>query len=318
MHRFGRSLSVLMALGLTACAVLAYLLPVGWLTGLLQHFPAYYSAAWFLVAGLAWLSRARRWLAYFALLGSLLFAGFWAYPRIPVAQTSFQEGETLRIVWANLWHKPEVVEEFVAWIDQLEPAPDLIGVAEVHDSESLALLRARYPYGLSDPGSGLALFSRIQSIEQSSVLVSGARPVLRMSLPLGEHALEVVAAHSLVPVGVGHQLTFDRLATHLADFPEAILIGDLNASPWSREYRGLLQQAEMRDARRGQWPQATWHSAGLAPIRLPIDHALTRGQVEVLQFQVGPHIGSDHRPLIVDLKVKNRWRAQPAEASRSH
>jgi endonuclease/exonuclease/phosphatase (EEP) superfamily protein YafD len=318
MQRLGRGLSILMALGLTACAVLAYLLPVGWLTSLLRNFPAYYAAAWFLVACLAWFSQPNKRLAYAAFLGSLVFAGYWAFPRIPVTQTQVAEGETIRIVWANLWHKHAVVEDFVVWIDQLDPQPDVIGVAEVHLTESLALLRERFPYGLSDPGPGVALFSRVPPLEKSSLLVAGARPILRMALPMGENALEVVATHALVPVGVGHQLTFDRLAEHLADFPEAILIGDLNASPWSREYSGLLRQADMRDARRGLWPQATWYSAGWAPVRLPIDHALTRGQVEVLQFQVGPDIGSDHRPLIVDLKVKNREKVVPSEDVGSH
>lgn len=305
MKRFCRGLCLLMTLGLSACAVLAYLIPTGWLTGLLQHFPAYYAGAWLLVAGLAWFSRSSKNLAFAACAGSLIFAAYWAFPRIPVDQVHVEEGRTIRVVWANLWHQHAVVEDFVAWMDQLDPQPDVIGVAEVHLADSLALLRERFPYGLSDPGPGVALFSRIQPLEQSSLLVSGARPILRMALPIGENALEVVAAHALVPVGVGHQLTFDRLADHLAASPEAILIGDLNASPWSSEYSRLLQQTGMRDARRGQWPQATWYSAGWAPIRLPIDHALTRGQVEVLQFQVGPDIGSDHRPLIVDLKVKN-------------
>jgi endonuclease/exonuclease/phosphatase (EEP) superfamily protein YafD len=135
---------------------------------------------------------------------------------------------------------------------------------------------------------------------------------------MGANSFEVVAAHALVPVGVGHQLTFDRLAHHLADHPEAVLIGDLNASPWSREYSSLLRQAEMRDARRGQWPHATWHSAGWAPVRLPIDHALTRGRVEVLDFQLGPDIGSDHRPLVVDLKVENRAKADRGENRDGH
>jgi endonuclease/exonuclease/phosphatase (EEP) superfamily protein YafD len=318
MQRIVRGVSVLLALGLSAATALAYLLPVGWLTGLLQHFPAYYAAAWFGVACLAWLSQPSKRLAYAALMACLLFTGFWAFPRIPLAQDEVVEGEVIRIVWANLWHQEAVVEDFADWIDQLEPQPDVIGVAEVHHSDSLALLRERFPYGLSDPGSGLALFSRVAPVEKSSLLVSGARPILRMSLPMGANSLEVVAAHALVPVGVGHQQTFDRLAKHLADFPEAVLIGDLNASPWSREYSGLLDQAKMRDARRGQWPQATWHAAGWVPVRLPIDHALTRGRVEVLQFQVGPDIGSDHRPLIVDLKVENRAKPNGTENPDGH
>jgi hypothetical protein len=160
LRRFSRGFSVLIAFGLTAAAVLAYLLPVGWLTGLLQHFPAYYALAWFFVACLAWFSQANKRLAYAALMGCLIFTCYWAFPRIPVAQHQVAEGQAIRLVWANLWHQHQVVEDFVDWIDQMEPQPDVIGVAEVHQSASLALLRERFPYGLSDPDSGLALFDR--------------------------------------------------------------------------------------------------------------------------------------------------------------
>ena len=147
MQRFGRGLCVLMTLGLSACAVLAYLIPTGWLTGLLQHFPAYYAWAWLFVACLAWFSRSSKALAYAACVGSLIFTAFWAFPRIPVAQVQVDEGKTIRVVWANLWHQHAVVEDFVAWLDQLDPQPDVIGVAEVHLSSSLALLLTTFGSG---------------------------------------------------------------------------------------------------------------------------------------------------------------------------
>lgn len=299
----GRGLAQLGAFGLIACTLLAYVFPVGWLTGLLQHFPAYYAAAWLAVAVCAFLGAASRRMVLGSLLGSVIYLAFWASPRIPAEVITVSEGEALRVVWANLWHKHEVVEEFVDWIDQMDPAPDVIGVAEVHERRSLELLRERFPYGLSDAGPGVALFSRRKPKEQSSILVSGARPILRMALPVGENQLEVVAAHALVPVGVGHQLTFDRLEAHLGQQSEAVLIGDLNTTPWSREYRGLVEHAGLRDARRGKWPWATWHAAGWIPAHLPIDHAMSRGRVEVLRFELGPDLGSDHLPLVLDVRV---------------
>jgi hypothetical protein len=101
-RRFGRGLSVLMALGLAACAVLAYLLPVAWLTGLLQHFPAYYATSWFFVACLAWSSQSSKWLAYTSICGGVIFAGYWSSPRIPVVQNQVVEGETIHLVFGWL------------------------------------------------------------------------------------------------------------------------------------------------------------------------------------------------------------------------
>jgi endonuclease/exonuclease/phosphatase (EEP) superfamily protein YafD len=45
------------------------------------------------------------------------------------------------------------------------------------------------------------------------------------------------------------------------------------------------------------WP--TWSSA----LRVPIDNCFVSGGVAVRSYEDGPDVGSDHRPLVVDLGV---------------
>ena len=51
--------------------------------------------------------------------------------------------------------------------------------------------------------------------------------------------------------------------------------------------------------------RATWPS-GLILLRIPIDYCLVSEGIGVMDVQVGPDIGSDHFPLIVDLLVGDR------------
>ena len=84
------------------------------------------------------------------------------------------------------------------------------------------------------------------------------------------------------------------------------MIGDLNATPWSHGYRKLLRESDLYDSLVGSGRQASWPSGmGLAGKlgMIPIDHCLVSLGVEVLDRDLGQASGSDHRPLVVGLRV---------------
>jgi len=82
----------------------------------------------------------------------------------------------------------------------------------------------------------------------------------------------------------------------------AVVAGDLNATPWSPIFHRVLDLGRLRDSREGFGLHRTWPSGIHALLRIPIDHVLVGEGVTVLRREVGPHIGSDHRPVIVDLR----------------
>jgi endonuclease/exonuclease/phosphatase (EEP) superfamily protein YafD len=110
-----------------------------------------------------------------------------------------------------------------------------------------------------------------------------------------------VLVHPLPPVRAtwasAHARFFAALERARASFGEDVVImGDLNATPWSYALRTLLDRTGLRDSRRGfglgaSWP--TWSPF----VRIPIDQLLLGGRVEVLAREVGPELGSDHFPL---------------------
>ena len=78
-----------------------------------------------------------------------------------------------------------------------------------------------------------------------------------------------------------------------------VLLGDLNTTPWSPFFRDFIQKTGLKETRKGlglypTWP--TWHFS----MQIPIDHSLTSNGIIVHSFRLGPDIGSDHFPLILD------------------
>lgn len=65
-------------------------------------------------------------------------------------------------------------------------------------------------------------------------------------------------------------------------------------------FRRLLARSGLIDTLRGRGYQPTW-PGHFVPLWIPLDHCLVSPDLTVLDRRVGPHVGSDHRPVIVDL-----------------
>ena len=81
-----------------------------------------------------------------------------------------------------------------------------------------------------------------------------------------------------------------------------MLMGDLNTTPWAPTFRDFLDSSGMRDSRGGFGLQVTWPTY-LPPLLIPIDHALVSPDISVRHFEVGPSVGSDHYPLLLDFTL---------------
>jgi endonuclease/exonuclease/phosphatase (EEP) superfamily protein YafD len=84
-----------------------------------------------------------------------------------------------------------------------------------------------------------------------------------------------------------------------------LVMGDLNATPWSRPFRRLLRRSALCDSRAGFGVQASFPAASTL-LRLPIDHLLASCGVGVRARRIGRDVGSDHLPVIVDVVVPVR------------
>ncbi len=78
-----------------------------------------------------------------------------------------------------------------------------------------------------------------------------------------------------------------------------IVVGDMNCTEGSPHFTDFLRDAGLRDSRLGFGRQPSWPTDW--PYRIALDHAFVSDDLAVLDRRLGPMIGSDHFPLVLDL-----------------
>lgn len=81
-----------------------------------------------------------------------------------------------------------------------------------------------------------------------------------------------------------------------------IIVGDLNATPWSASFRHLLSTGDLHNSQRGFGLQPSFPVNQLAVLRVPIDHLVHSDVISVRDRKLGPDLGSDHFPLLVEVQ----------------
>ena len=133
------------------------------------------------------------------------------------------------------------------------------------------------------------------------VVGAGGIPQLHALVETPQGTIEVIAVHPRLPKSAAWQRTRNQTLAALrprGDAP-ALVIGDFNATPWSNA-APLLAQGGWRwfGGVQPPWPHSTWG--------IPIDAVWGQGAWAVSGREVGPSIGSDHRPLRVGLRLTPR------------
>jgi len=85
-----------------------------------------------------------------------------------------------------------------------------------------------------------------------------------------------------------------------------VAMGDFNTPTWSPFFQSFLKTSGLVDATGTGWPATTRFARRFAKLfhfGSPVDHILVSRNIEVKRFEVGPDIGSDHFPVIADLRL---------------
>ncbi len=100
----------------------------------------------------------------------------------------------------------------------------------------------------------------------------------------------------------------DALAGRIAAEPAGtpvILAGDWNTPVWSPAYARTLERAGLEATERSAWPPATrlFARVGGIAVGTPIDHVAVSRGIDVADIFLGPDFGSDHLPVVADLRL---------------
>jgi endonuclease/exonuclease/phosphatase (EEP) superfamily protein YafD len=298
----------LVAAGLaTAAALLAF---AGWPFELFSHFRLQLGAGSLALVACLVLLRRPRAAACAAALAAVNLVQFGA-PLRAAERAGSCAGPGFVVVSANLLNSNADHAPYVRWL-AAHPA-DLVVAQEVTPdwARDLASLRA-YPYrrvlAREDP-YGLAILSRwpFEALEPVDLAGDGL-PSLEGVLQVAGQRVHVLALHTRWPVTPALAAARDRALLRAAVRARAsalptIATGDLNVTPDSPVFDQVLEDSGLRDVFAGQpgW-HPTW-MAGFWPLALRIDHTLVSPPVCVELAEVGPELGSDHRPVTARLRL---------------
>lgn len=229
-------------------------------------------------------------------------------------QTTALPAINIRVMLANVQGNNGDYSSLIAAVKSINP--DILILQEVTAKwwENIKVLNTDYPFYEDVPragGSGLVLFSRYP-IDTADVLTLDAstHPALFSKISLKGTQLSILTIHPPTPMRQDkfayRNGQFSQVAEIMKTSAEPkMLIGDLNTTMWSPYFKDLVRESGLRDVRIGKGLYPSWNAVLPSFLRIPIDHCLVGEKIRIDNIETGSYTGSDHRPLIIDMKIEN-------------
>lgn len=264
------------------------------------------------------LTRRWRWVAIAAIL--LLMNGVTLLNYDSIAPISSGDSATgdrtvgdqtaLRVMVYNIYHRNPDLESVIAEVRKYDP--DLLFLMEYSNAIQTRIESEfeDYPHQLirtSRQTMGLALFSRIPFDDTEIHRFQATRiPIFQAVMTIDDTPFTFVGGHSWPPQPRWGQLHRDQVGSITSVASQSIhpliVAGDFNASQWSFAVQDLSRQAGVANILRPF--DLTKTSSPVPLIGLPIDHVLLSDEWVVTAVQYGAAGGSDHKPIVVDLRLE--------------
>jgi endonuclease/exonuclease/phosphatase (EEP) superfamily protein YafD len=276
-----------------------------WILDLFSHFRWQYLLVCLLAV--AWAFWKKRTLVKLAGLTTLMLNA-WLLGQPNLGRTGTLDPDfKLRVVSLNVLTTNEDHDAVIDFINSADA--DLVFLMEVDDVWLSALkpLQNTHPYiweNSRQDNFGLAVYSKV-SLQEITLLedeLKSSVPSMQVLIKHAGREFRLLGTHPLPPISQLYAKSRDLQLAAVGDWVSAIqepmlVMGDLNATPWSHAMRNLTRSSGLRLAANA-W-QPTWKVP--SPLAIPIDHALTTKSLIITERQIGPDVGSDHRPQIIDL-----------------
>ncbi|MCB9876280.1 MAG: endonuclease/exonuclease/phosphatase family protein [Planctomycetes bacterium] len=312
------NLILLLALPAAPAALAPWLSSWHWSVDLAASFAVQVSG-WLLACALV-LAAARRWrpavaLATAAAIAALAVVPTW-WPGTRRLGGEFityvdKPGQLTACALNLLFEKDQEPDRAVEWLRRTNP--DLVFCGEFTTGWKTGLEPAvtALPHRCLEPQAGafgVGLYSRWPLSQVTVEALGPARtPAIRAVVATPSGPIGVLGIHPTPPYfSAGHIADRDGALADVARLleglpPRRIVLGDCNAAPWNRAFAAMLRDTGLQPGTAAEW-LPTWPSTLPWPLRLPLDHVLVGGDLEMLDCAVGHDFGSDHLPIVARIR----------------
>ena len=277
------------------------------------------------VLAATFLSGGLRWLVLAPTLAGLALQLWRIRPFTPLSRremrfaTARGDGHEVKLLASNVLMENErhdLVRDLIQSVD-----PDVVLLMETDRQwlEGVKPALACYPNVISLPKDdyyGLVFATRLEVVDAQVVyLTADETPTVFAELKTpGGRVFHFVGLHPQPPVpGVDTderdaQVLYAARFARRSDVP-LVTMGDFNDAAWSDSSRLFKHYGRYLDPRRGRGLFASFHAKNPL-IRCAIDQIFLTEDLAVVDFRLGPKIGSDHFPVVACIRV------DPEEARR--
>jgi endonuclease/exonuclease/phosphatase (EEP) superfamily protein YafD len=203
----------------------------------------------------------------------------------------------LTVVSFNVWSKNQRLDEVTRWLAaQKADVVILQEMTSVNRGPIKRALAGTYPHVHDCVCNDIVMFSRRPWTAAGGQPRTLEQPALSW-FSLADRNGRELRIVGLRPRYIVHPAEYaahyDWLVRHARKLGDrVVLVGDFNAAPWSWQ---MMRFAAASGLRRHGTYAASW------PARLPvvlIDNLLTTADIKSVSFRTGPHLGSDHLPIV--------------------
>jgi len=298
--------------GILILSLLTYFFFSHWLLELFANFQAQYCLAFFLFT-LIWLIKKQPFWIIVSTFGFI--SSFYNLIPLyfqPTAQAQPQTTNSeLTLLHSNINYHTTNFFPLVKIID--EKKPDIITVVEL-PSENFTQLAELIPqystqYHLPGKGSlGVAVFinKKFRAVFEKIVFNQEQYPSIKLKLlDNNQQEINLLLIHPPPPITKKTQAIRTEIIKAVANWAitqttPTIVVGDFNATSWSKAFQDLLANGQLTDSRMGTGLQPSWPTFLPKLFRIPIDHILVK-DLTVYDRQVLSDVGSDHLPVWIQL-----------------
>ncbi len=301
---------VLPALAVAAWSVLSFFGELWWTFDLAANFRPHFAVALVVMALFLVLAGRRRSAFIIGLVG-LVNAAVVVPLFIAPSVSGEPIGETLSVMTFNVNGLNDTYDDVVAYIAAEQP--DVVFLHEATFLWEDALNAADLPYRVEtgrveplDFGT-MALIPQTAEFRTFGFATSAPRAV-EVVLDVEGNEVRILGSHPLSPSTEERARLRDAQLGFARDWSaesvgRTIVAGDLNATPWSSSFRRLIANAGLHNSQRGYGLELTFPSDASPIVRVSIDHVLHSDGFRVVDRRLGPALGSDHFPVVVDLAL---------------
>jgi endonuclease/exonuclease/phosphatase (EEP) superfamily protein YafD len=222
---------------------------------------------------------------------------------------SCEQPEVLKVTLANVSSDNTNAAELMRLLTTR--GSDIVAIFETTQKsvDSAATTYAQRMFVHQSDGFGIGVLStRPFAGEPMVSLGDELRPVVIVRPQLGKGGSFDLAVFDALPPFENESLYLNwllvrRMGMYLRhEASTAVVLTDLNATPYSNFYRGFLKDGRLSNVMWGRGFGRTWDMEK-SLIRFTLDHAFVKGDIAVKEAQLFDLMGSDHRGIEMTLEI---------------